>query len=269
MHRAEDYLNPVVSSDRRSNNSKSFVLVFVFTIVAMADGIVRVVVKWLTRDDFSFLAVGSKKKSAEAGKRKHQLAKLAADRANAAFLSGHYESAPRTGGGCCMRCCRSICCQSCFECCWKIRVRGAIFLLWIKYRYYEMFDRPGAEFWLVTLMGVDMIEISNQVNSLVVLSPKRPTFWVFSASGILIGTGLTCMIPACMVYHRGTSNLLRAKFTLLFIETSFDLLWISLGLYYTNTKTFGTTVWFTAVMGVSFLPVSQVFRFSDMIHFDS
>ena len=146
---------------------------------------------------------------------------------------------------------------------------NSLFTILLLQRYYEMFDRPGAEFWLVTLMGVDMIEISNQVNSLVVLSPKRPTFWVFSASGILIGTGLTCMIPACMVYHRGTSNLLRAKFTLLFIETSFDLLWISLGLYYTNIKTFGTTVWFTAVMGVSFLPVSQVFRFSDMIHFDS
>ena len=251
MHRAEDYLNPIVSSNRRSNYSKSFVVIFIFTIVAMADGIIRVLIKWLTRDDFAFLAVAGKGKSAANGKRKHQLAKLAAGRAKAAFLSGHYETAPSTGGGCCMRCFRSICFRSCFECCWKMYVRVAIFLLWIKYRYYEMFDRPGAEFWLVTMMGVDMIEISNQLNSLVVLSPKRPTIWVFSASGILIGTGLTCMIPACMVYRRGTSNLLRAKFTLLFIETSFDLLWISLGLYYTNVKSFGTKDWFTAVMGVS------------------
>jgi hypothetical protein len=104
---------------------------------------------------------------------------------------------------------------------------------------------------LVTMMGVDMIEISNQMNSLIVLSPKRPTFWVFSASSILIGTGLTCMIPACMVCRRGTSHLLRAKFTLLFVETSFDLLWISLGLYFTNVQSFGTSDWFTAVMGVS------------------
>ena len=135
MHRAEDYLNPVASSDRRSNYSKSFVVVFVFTIVAMADGFIRVVIKWLTRDDFAFLAVGGKGKSAAASKRKHQLAKIAAGRARSAFLSGHYESAPRTGGGCCVRCCRTICCPSCFECCWKIRARVAIFLLWIKYRY--------------------------------------------------------------------------------------------------------------------------------------
>jgi len=83
---------------------------------------------------------------------------------------------------------------------------------------------------------------------------------VLSSSAILVGTGLTCMIPACMVCRRGTSNLLRAKFTLLFIETSFDLMWISLGLYYTKIKGFGTPEWFTSVMGVSFfLPFSFLF----------
>jgi len=177
MHRADDYLDPDFSSERRSNYSKSFVLVFIFTIVAMSDGIVRVLTKWLTRDDCAYQTVAKSMQSSATGKRKHELAKIAAGRARAAFLAGTYDSAPTHGGRCCVRCCRSICCQHCFECSWRIRVRVGLFLLWIKYRYYEMFDRPGAEFWLVSMMGVDMIEISNQVNSLVVLSPKRPIVW--------------------------------------------------------------------------------------------
>jgi Leucine-rich repeat (LRR) protein len=163
------------------------------------------------------------------------------------------------------RCCRWYhhCCQLWAGRCWRKlqwsaeKGRGA------KRAYDELFSFERGAFYVYLRFASEIVEVANQTNQLVSFAQERPFEWIVSLSVVLMLNGVA--IPAPFLLARLIPSCSKQiKFILAGADAAFDVLYLSIAVYFSDKESFSRDTWWVATSAVIIPVVGIAFVVGDI-----